>query len=168
MKLILSKKDLSRLSAHTRSEILDYLSSRAPEEERTVDDAPDKEYDDIYMEDVASLTYGQVRTWMEAASDWTKAGLRVFAEQGPIVHVEALVEALKEEEKKSGKDKVKGNYSQFQSRTTVRTRTVTGDPEAYLLGWDEWEGPADGRYAVKRRTYKSLRRYFRLDEEGAS
>lgn len=96
---------------------------------------------------------------MQAASNWTKAGLRVFAEQGPVIHVNALVEALKKE----GSDK----YSQFQSRTTVRTRTVTGNKDLFLLGWDEWEGD-EGRYAVTRQTYKSLRRYFRLDEEDAS
>lgn len=167
MKLILSKKDLFRLSERTRAEILDYLSSpRGPEEERPADD-PDQEYVGFDMEYVAALSFRQMQIWMKAASNWTKAGLKVFAEQGPIVHVETLVEALKEEEKRSGKDKVKGDYSQFQSRTTVRTRTVTGNREAYLLGWNDWE-EEEGKYAIKRRTYKSLRRYFRVDEEGTS
>ena len=160
MKFILSKRDFFRLSARTRTEILDYLSSRAPEDDRTVDDL-DKEYIGFDMTNVAVLNYRQVRMWMEVASNWTKAGLKVFAEQGPIVHVGALVEALKKTE--NGSD----NYSQFQSRTTVRTRTVTGDREAYLLGWDDWE-EGEGRYAVTRETHKSLRRYFRLDEGGVS
>lgn len=158
MKLILSKEDLFRLSEPTRAEILDYLSSPASVEKHT-DENPDNIYDGIDMSYVADLTYRQVRIWMQAASDWTKAGLRVFAEQGPVIHVNALVEALKKE----GSDK----YSQFQSRTTVRTRTVTGNKELFLLGWDEWDGDA-GRYAVTRQTHKSLRRYFRLDEGDAS
>ena len=158
MKLILSKEDLFRLSEPTRAEILDYLSSPLSVERHTVENA-DSDYDGIDMSYVADLTYRQVRIWMQAASDWTKAGLRVFAEQGPVIHVNALVEALKKE----GSDK----YSQFQSRTTVRTRTVTGNKELFLLGWDEWEGD-EGRYAVTRQTHKSLRRYFRLDEEDAS
>lgn len=158
MKLILSKEDLFRLSEPTRAEILDYLSSPASVERHTVENA-DSVYDGVDMSYVADLTYRQVRIWMQAASDWTKAGLRVFAEQGPVIHVNALVEALKKE----GSDK----YSQFQSRTTVRTRTVTGNKELFLLGWDEWEGD-EGRYAVTRQTHKSLRRYFRLDEGDAS
>ena len=158
MKLILSKRDLSHLSAHTRTEILDYLGSRVPEEDHTVSE-PDLEYMGFDMSFVADLTYSQVRKWMEAPSKWTKAGLRVFAEQGPIIHVSVLVEALQKE----GSD----NYSQFQSRTTVRTRTITGDREAYLLGWDDWE-EGEGQYAVTRETYKSLRRYFHLDEGSAS
>ena len=158
MKLILSKEDLFRLSEPTRAEILDYLGSPASVERHTVENA-DSVYDGIDMSYVADLTYRQVRIWMQAASDWTKAGLRVFAEQGPVIHVNVLVEALKKE----GSDK----YSQFQSRTTVRTRTVTGNKELFLLGWDEWEGD-EGRYAVTRQTYKSLRRYFRLDEGDVS
>lgn len=156
MKLTLSKKDLSCLSAHTRAEILDYLSSPTAMNKHTVG-APDPEYDGFNMSNVAELTYDQVRTWMVRVSRWTKAGLRVFAEQGPIIHVSVLVAALEREAEGSG------NYSQFQSRTTVRTRTVTGDKEAYLLGWDEWDTD-EGHYAVTRQTYKSLRRYFRLDE----
>ena len=158
MKLILSKEDLFRLSEPTRAEILDYLSSPASVERHTVEN-PDRDYDGIDISYVADLTYRQVRIWMQAASNWTKAGLRVFAEQGPVIHVSALVEALKKE----GSDK----YWQFQSRTTVRTRTVTGNKELFLLGWDEWEG-SEGRYAVTRQTYKSLRRYFHLDEGDAS
>ena len=65
------------------------------------------------------------------------------------------LEALQEE----GSD----NYSQFQSRTTLRTRTVTGNEKAYLLGWNDWE-EEDEQYAVTRQTYESLRRFFRLDE----
>ena len=158
MKLILSKRDLSHLSTRTRTEILDYLSSRVPKEAHA-GGVPDLEYVGFDMSKVADLTYRQLRKWMEAASKWTKAGLRVFAEQGPIIHVRELVEALQ--------DEGSGNYSQFQSRTTVRTRTITGDREAYLLGWDDWE-EGKGRYAVTRETYESLRRYFRLDEGGAS
>ena len=153
MKVTLSRKDLSRLSASTRTEILTYLGSQVSGETSPVD-PHDTEYDGFDMVDVAELTYNQMRTWMEAASDWTKNGLRVFAEQGPIVHVDALMAGL-------SKDGRSDNYSHFQSRTTIRTRTVTGNREAYLLGWDDWE-TGEGRYAVTRQTYQSLRRYFRI------
>ena len=154
MKLILSRKDLSRLSAPTRAEILGYVGSRAP-----AADYQDQEYIGFDMSNVADLSHRQMQTWMKAASNWTKAGLRAFAEQGAIIHIDTLVDALKKE----GSE----NYSQFQSRTTIRTRTVTGNKEAFLLGWDDWDEDG-GRYAVSPQTYKSLRRYFRLDEEKTS
>lgn len=55
----------------------------------------------------------------------------------------------------------------FQSQTTIRTRTVTGDKEAFLLTWDDWdwneeEGLVSGRYAVSPVTYQSLRKFFGL------
>ena len=125
MKFTLSRKDLSRLSASTRAEILAYLSSHESGEEHLVDHH-DPEYGRFDMVDVAELTYSQMRTWMEAASPWTKNGLRVFAEQGPIIHVNELVKGLK-------KDRGSDNYSQFQSRTTVRTRTVTGNRTRFCL-----------------------------------
>ena len=160
MELILSKDDLTNLSASARTEILDYLGSRISVKEPPAG----SEYEDFYMSDVVDLIYSQVREWMEAASDKTKRGLRVFAEQGPIIHAKALTEAGIT------------NLPHFQSRTTVRTRTVTGNKNAYLLGWDDWDEAeeGEGRYAVAYGTYLSLRRYFHLkidlglEEESAS
>jgi len=113
------------------------------------------EYAGIDMEDVHDLTPRMMADWMEAAADKTKAGLRVFAEHGPIVTVRQL--------KAAGID----NIAHFQSRTTIRTRTVTGHDDAFLLGWEEsWEKDEDkvddNRYAVTPMTHQSLRRYFKL------
>ena len=102
------------------------------------------------MVNVAELTYGQVCQWMEGASAKTRAGLRVFAEHGPKIHVRTLIDAGIE------------NPGHFQSRTTIRTRTVTGNKNAYLLGSDDWED-GEGNYAVTSTTLMSLRRYFHLD-----
>lgn len=74
------------------------------------------------MSDVADLTPAQVKTWMTAASEPMKMGLRVFAERGPIIEAGSL------------KDAGVTNNAHFQSRTTIRTRTITGNKEAYLLG----------------------------------
>lgn len=111
------------------------------------------DYDGIDMEDVYDLTPRKVETWMEVASDKTKAGMRIFAEHGPVVKAEQLT--------KSGIE----NLPHFQSRTTIRTRTVTRDRQAFLLGWDDWGTAEDGkgRYAVTPMTFQSLRRYFKLD-----
>ena len=89
---------------------------------------------------------------MEAAADKTKLGLRVLADQGPVVRAQVLIDAGIT------------NLPHFQSRTTIRTRTVTGDKGAFLLGWDDWAEAEEGqgRYAVTPITHQSLRRYFQL------
>ena len=154
MYLILSKDDLENLSATARTEILDNLSSRIPPTAPNVG----SEYHDFDLVDLVDLTYSQVRQWMEAASEQTKRGLRVFAEHGPIIRAKAL------------SDVGITNWSHFQSRTTVRTRTVTGNKDAYLLTWDDWDQAEEGeeRYAVLPCTHQSLRRYFHLEDEPAS
>lgn len=152
MLIVLTREDLARLSQGARDEILAQLAGgdAAPASPA----APlSPEYEGIDLTDVARLGFRQVQKWMEAASDKTKAGLRIFAEQqAGIVRAKDL--------RKAGID----NLAHFQSRTTIRTRTVTGDRNAYLLGWDDWgkveEG--EGRYAVAPETHQSLRRYFQL------
>ena len=155
MMVVLSGDDLASLSAATRNEILSRLKSGQPTHPAPAA-APlpvGKEYEGIDLSDVADLTFKQVQTWMEGASDKTKLGLRVIAERGPVIQSQALIDAGIE------------NVAHFQSRTTIRTRTVTGDKDAYLLGWDDWteaeEG--EGKYAVTPITHQSLRRYFQLD-----
>lgn len=111
------------------------------------------EYDGIDMnDDVYDLTPKQIQKWMENASDKTKAGLRVIAEFGPVITASQLTDAGVE------------NLPHFQSRTTIRTRTVTGEPDAYLLGWDDWSevDEGEGRYAVTPITHQALRQYFNM------
>ena len=147
MKIILDTDvDFPDLSGSARREIISLLTrNREPKPEM-------EPYRGISMTAVADLTYRQVQKWMEAASPPTKLGLRVVAEHGPVIRAKALTDA--------GID----NISHFQSRTTIRTRTVTGDRDAYLFGWDDWTAvdEGDGRYAVTRITHESLRRYFQI------
>ena len=158
MQVLLTENDMGRLSPATRAEIISCLNPpKVPVDERgeISPDTPlaeDTEYRDIDMSGVVDLTPSQMREWMEAASDKTKHALRIFAEQGPVIRVKVLWEAGHV------------NSSHFQSRTTVRTRTVTGQKEAYLLGWDNWDvaEEGEGRYAVTRTTFESLRHYFQL------
>lgn len=152
MFLTLTNDDLALLSLSTRNEILK-LAGATKEEAPSVTPNLGVAYKNVDMTGVADLTFKQVQTWMEAASEKTKIGLRVFAEQGPVVRAQALIDAGIE------------NTSHFQSRTTIRTRTVTGDKETYLLGWDDWDQVeyGEGRYAVTPATHASLRQYFQLD-----
>jgi hypothetical protein len=60
------------------------------------------------------------------------------------------------------------NYGHFQGRVTKRTRTVTGDKHAYLFTWDDWQSEENaergyGHYAVSEKTFRSLRRHFKID-----
>ena len=154
MMLVLSSEDLSALSVGARSELLKKLGvgAASTDEFRALYEVG-PEYQGVDMSEVADLTFRQVQTWMEAASDKTKLGLRVMAKEGPVVRAQALIDAGIE------------NIPHFQSRTTIRTRTVTGDKGTYLLGWDDWSEAEDGKgkYAVTPITYQSLRRYFQLD-----
>lgn len=143
-----TERDFPALSASTRREIIALMT-------RAVVTNPETEpFVGIDMTDVADLTYRQVQKWMEAASPPTKKGLQVVAELGPVIRANDLIDA--------------GivNTSHFQSRTTIRTRTVTGDKDVYLFGWDDWSvvEEGEGRYAVTPITHESLRRYFELDQ----
>lgn len=62
-----------------------------------LDDAED-------FEDVVDLTPGQIEEFMEVCSEQTIAGLRVFAEHGPVIRAKLLNEAGIE------------NYGHFQGR----------------------------------------------------
>ena len=160
MQVLMTENDLGKLSSAALAEIINCLNPpkvNVDERDEISPDAllaEDAEYRDIDMSRVVDLTPSQMREWMEAASDKTKHALRIFAEQGPVIRVKVLWEAGHE------------NSSHFQSRTTVRTRTVTGQKDAYLLGWDNWGMVEDGegRYAVSRTTFESLRRYFQLQD----
>ena len=148
MKILLSEIDFARLGEDARTEILALLSPPEP-------DAPQlsPEFEGLDMDRVVDLTDEQVQRWMEAASDTTKSGVRVFAEQGPIVPPQALTAAG-----------IKKIYH-FQSRTTVRTRTVTGRKNAHFFGWtNDWKNveAEQRKLAVTPITYRSLRRYFQL------
>ncbi|WP_225008350.1 hypothetical protein [Novosphingobium percolationis] len=90
---------------------------------------------------------------MAGCSDKTIAGLKVFAEHGPIIQAKLLTAI--------GIEKI----GHFQGRVTQRTRTVTGDENAFLFAWDNWEevGEGEGQYAVTPTTFRSLRIYFELD-----
>ena len=150
MNIVLSGQEFAGLSEGARTEILALLSPPEP-------DAPQlaPEFEGLDMARVVNLTYEQMQRWMEVASDSTKLGLKVFAEQGPIIRAQALTDA--------GIEKL----PHFQSRTTVRTRTITGRKNAFLLGWDDWTRVAagEGKYAVTPMTHRSLRRYFQLEAE---
>lgn len=149
MNITLDTNDLSNLSPSARAELSAMLFRR-----RSASD-PDNvaEFD---FEDVADFTPAMIEKFAERCSEKTMAGLRVFAEHGPKIRADLLNEA--------GID----NYGQFQGAVTRRTRTVTGDPEAFMFDWDDWTVGENaergfGHYAVTARTYSALREYFGLD-----
>jgi hypothetical protein len=149
MEIVLTKDDFISFSPSTRAEIIAYLTSKpkvSPGQLPTGFTAED-------FEDVVDLTPGEVEDFMSGCSEKTIAGLRVFAEHGPVIQAKLLNDV--------GIEK----YGHFQGRITQRTRTITGDEDAYLFAWDDWEEveEGEGQYAVTQATYRSLRIYFELD-----
>lgn len=147
--LTLSKEEISTLSPSTRAELMAHVFGLP---KTVVGDLPEGFTADDF-EGVVSLTPGQVEEFMKGCADETKAGLKVFAENGPVVHADLLGPAGIE------------NTAHFQSRVTKRTRTITGDKKAFLFTWDEWSDHRSGVgvYAVTPATHRSLRIYFNLD-----
>ncbi|WP_157082389.1 hypothetical protein [Sphingomonas pruni] len=149
MMIVLTKDDFTSFSPSTRAEILASLSSKPkanPSQLPTGFSAED-------FDGVVDLTPGQIEDFMEGCSEETIAGLKVIAEHGPVIDAKLLGAAGIQ------------NYGHFQGRVTKRTRTVTGDKEAYLFAWDDWTETEDGvgQYAVTPTTFRSLRIYFEMD-----
>jgi hypothetical protein len=162
MDLILKPEDLGKLKPETVAELVGLVAGKEQERGRkavrlVMRVLPLNSHGMDY-EGVVDLSPEQVSQFMAGVSDQTREGLKVFAEHGPILDVTTgLLDDVGIE-----------NYGHFQGRVTKRARTVTGDPEAYLLGYDEWEWNdkgdtlEKGRFGVTQTTYDSLRKYFGL------
>lgn len=150
MYLVITQEDLSKLNPQTRAELLAALLSEPENPDRYPPNT-----DDYIWEDRVDLTDEQMSEFIEGCAPETVRGLRVIAEEGPVIAA----------------DKLEGvgidNYGHFQGRTTKRVRTVTGNKNAYLLAWDDW-GSEDnqqygcGHYAVTVPTHQALLRFFEL------
>ena len=150
--ILLTADDLAAFSDSTRDEILRRLSevignmpSHTPFPAPTAGDA----YHDIHASDLEDITFKRIKKWMEGLSDPVRAGVRIIAQHGPVIEARLLREAGI-------------NVRQFQSATTRRTRALTGDSDAYFLGWNNWLDANDphGKFAVSPITHQSLQRYF--------
>jgi hypothetical protein len=152
--ILLTGDDLAAFSDATRAEILRRVSDvigDLPTQSPLPAPLLSEAYRDIRLDHVEDITFKRISKWMEGLPAPIVAGVRIFAEQGPVIEASALLDAGI-------------NVRRFQSATTRRTRAITGDSDAYFLGWDSWRGADDpkGRYAVSPITHQSLRRYFRL------
>ncbi|MFL6856904.1 MAG: helix-turn-helix domain-containing protein [Allosphingosinicella sp.] len=133
--------------------LLDALEGRASELAELEGAQQVSKISDFDWTNVADLSLVQAHEFMHGCSEETKAGLRVFAEDGPTIHASLLLKAGVE------------NYAHFQSRVTKRTRTVTRNRNAFLFTWDDWSAGEGGvgHYAVSEKTFRSLRAFFNLD-----
>ena len=152
MMIVLTADDLAEFSNSTRDEILRRLRnvvgsmpSRAPFPAPDYGDA----YHDIHTSNLEDITFRRMGKWMEGLSNQVRAGVRIMALHGPVIEARLLREAGI-------------NVRQFQSATTRRTRAMTGDGDAYFLGWNNWLDADDphGKFAVSPITHQSLQRYF--------
>ena len=159
MQIVLGQSDFDNLSNGTREEITNLLLARPG---LRLSDELDERYDNIDMIDVVNLTPDQIWEFSRSASYQTMQGLRAFADHGPVISVVTLNEAL-EQARVELKNEHAMASSQFQSRTTKRTRTVTGRGDVFLLGWNDWhlaETDDECLYAVTPATYESLKQFF--------
>jgi hypothetical protein len=162
MEIRLTPEDCARLSPDLLSQLITQLIAhpRPADAAAGSTPAPAPEAPDasgIDYEGVIDLTPRQVTAFMRGCQQPTKDGLRVFAEHGPEIDAKLLHSVGITD------------CSRFQGNLTKRTRTVTGIPGAFLLGWDhDWQYAAgkvvSGRYGVTQTTFASLRKYFRLDD----
>lgn len=149
MQLVLTSEDLSTLSDATRDELLAKLLPRPVVPPTNLPQGMDPDA----FDDVVDMTPGQIEEFMGGCAPQTIAGLRLFAQHGPVVHADLLSQAGIT------------NYAHFQGAVTKRTRTVTGKKGAYLFAWDDWSSHPSGigSYVVTPATLRSLKIFFNLD-----
>lgn len=158
MYVILSSQDLARLRPATLADLLSQTSAQ-PETAVTTRHAPALESNDIDLEGVVDLTLDHIVDLIEGLNSSAIDALQVFAERGPVIDVRLLDDAGV------------SNYGRFQAAVTRRTRTITGDKNAYLFGWDEWAWDKEsgavlsGRYGVTPTTHRALQEFFKSVNE---
>lgn len=150
--IILTADDLASFSDSTRHEILRRLQTIVadmPSRARCPAPNSGDAYHDIHTSNLEDITSKHMKKWMEGLPNQVRAGVRIIAQHGPVIEARLLREAGI-------------NVRQFQSATTRRTRAMTGDSDAYFLGWNHWldADDPDGKFAVSPITHQSLQRYF--------
>lgn len=151
MHIVITKRDFSRLKPSTRADIIATLIAQI-----STNTTPNQT-EDYNWENRVDLNPEQVAEFIEGCAPETIEGLKIIAEEGPVIIADILQKAGIE------------NYGHFQGRTTKRARTVTGNKDAYLLAWDDWGTEENqqygcGHYAVTTETHWSLREYFDMND----
>jgi hypothetical protein len=151
--IVLTEADLAGLSETVRSEVIGNLASARLTNRSLPYAAPSVSaaYDGIEMHAVEDVTFKHVRRLMTGLSDGIHDGLRIMAQHGPVIRAQLLLD-------------LQISPRHFQSGTTRRVRALTGDRQAFLLGWDRWSDveSGEGRFALSPITHQSLQRHFGL------
>jgi hypothetical protein len=149
MKLLIEQDDFTKLKPETRADLVaTLLAGAAPPLPAAV---PGIDWDGV-----VDLSETEVEEFMARTHARTRAGLRVFAEHGPVIAANQL-----------GLAGIT-NYGHFQGRVTQRTRTIKKTrKKVWLFGWDDWAVGDNakrgyGHYGVTQTTYASLRKFFKL------
>jgi hypothetical protein len=101
----------------------------------------------------AELSVAQARTFLDRVSDKVRTAVRVMAEgDTPSFAMANIMAALDIDEP--------GALRGVWSGITKRVRTVLGDPDAYLIWWDEQPSGWVGR--VSPTTHRALRKVLSL------
>lgn len=154
MNIVITADDLANFSPSTRTEILrrfaDLMGSLPYSTVAPAPAMPDW-FAGLSVQHLEDITQKHIARWMEKLSPTVERGVRIIAEQGPVLDAHWLTDAGI-------------NLKQFQSAVTKRTRAISRDPAAnFLVGKPlNGEGSPHGTYAVSPITHQSLRRFYNL------
>lgn len=154
--IFMNIETLERLSSSTRQELCSAIFGPVEMSPSGAEPEPISSP----LEGPTDLSPQQVKRFMAGVSHKTRNGLSFIVKQGGRVKMSALVEELNA----SNWGELRG----FHAGITKRTRTITGDKEAYLLEWDEDQAVyavddvtyEDGEYFMSKTTLTSFRKYF--------
>ena len=150
MNLVITSKDLKKLSLETKVELMRTLGVQIGVSDQLTDDTSVPQEMGGEIED---LTYKPLKRFMSGVSEETKDKLKFFAQNDGKTTINSMIEKF-------------GDFSWagFQSGVTRRLRTITSDKDANLFDWDDsaedWE---DCNIRVSKTTTESLKHYFSID-----
>lgn len=150
MNLVITNKDLQKLSLETKIELMNTLGFQIGISDQLAGNSSIPQDMDGEIED---LTYKPLKRFMSGVSEETKDKLKFFAQNDGKATVNSMFEKFGE-----------FSWAGFQSGVTRRLRTVTNDKDANLFDWDDSEDDWENcNIWVSKITVDSLKRYFSID-----
>ncbi|WP_308718762.1 hypothetical protein [Komagataeibacter xylinus] len=142
MQVTLTLNDLNALSDIARQEIQELLFPKGA--------GKPEGYENYDWDNVYDLTEKQIERLVAGLGESSRNALKVIASKGPAIDARDLDETGI------------SSYGSFQSGIHRRLRKITGDEDACLFTFDDWNEDEDGigHFVVSLKTFDSLKKYF--------
>ncbi|MFT8550258.1 MAG: hypothetical protein ABF739_04100 [Acetobacter okinawensis] len=142
MQVTLTLNDLNALSDKARQEIQELLFPKGA--------GKPEGYESYNWDNVYDLTKNQIERLVAGLGEASRNALKVIASKGPAIDARELDETGI------------SSYGSFQSGIHRRLRKITGDEDACLFTFDDWNEDEDGigHFVVSLKTFESLKKYF--------